>query len=500
MPRLGLLILDVSLVGVGSLLALALRENFDLTRDRLLEFLPYFTATVAVAFLIFAIGGITRAIWRFSSQPEYLKITATLILVIIGAVLITFAYNRLDGVARSLPLIQCLVCVALLIGARVLHKIAHDGRQIRKASAGFLRHTDAEPVSTLLVVGISKLAETYLQAITELAPGRIVIAGVVGRTDRHVGRLVATHPVLGELRDIDDILNDLEVHGIAIDKIVVATSFDALTAVDRATLLTLERSRNITVQFLAEHLGLDLKPQATPYRPNCRSELSFEIPPLELREIGKRRYWKVKRAIDAIVAFAALVIFSPFIVIVAFVVAATVGFPVIFWQQRPGLGGTPFRLYKFRTMKAAHTFDGRRLSDDERLSSIGTLMRRVRMDEWPQLFNIMRGDMSIIGPRPLLPCDQSEAYRARLLVRPGLTGWAQVVGGRTISPEDKAALDVWYVRNASLRLDLEIAARTIPMVLFGERICIPAIERAWRDLSAGGVLKGTLAYKTENAL
>ena len=121
-------------------------------------------------------------------------------------------------------------------------------------------------------------------------------------------------------------------------------------------------------------------------------------------------------------------------VLAAVLVGASVGLPVLFWQQRPGLGGRPFRVYKFRTMRAAHSSDGRRLSDKERVSQMGTLMRRLRLDELPQLFNIFRGDMSFIGPRPLLPCDQSDAYRARLLVRPGLTGWAQVVGGRDISP------------------------------------------------------------------
>ncbi len=176
------------------------------------------------------------------------------------------------------------------------------------------------------------------------------------------------------------------------------------------------------------------------------------------------------------------------------------GTPVLFWQQRPGLGGRPFRLYKFRTMRAGHDANGRRLSDAERVSSVGTIMRRLRLDELPQLFHILHGEMSLIGPRPLLPCDQADEYRARLLVRPGVTGWAQVVGGRDISPEDKAALDVWYVRNASLALDLEIAARTIPMMLLGERISRPLIERAWRELSEGGILKGELASKNRDQL
>ncbi len=114
-------------------------------------------------------------------------------------------------------------------------------------------------------------------------------------------------------------------------------------------------------------------------------------------------------------------------------------------------------------------------------------MRRTKLDELPQLLNILRGDMSFIGPRPLLPQDQPKTSAARLMVRPGLTGWAQVVGGRDTSPEDKAALDVWYVRNASLLLEFQIAVRTVPIILFGERISQALIERAHRELTESGV-------------
>jgi lipopolysaccharide/colanic/teichoic acid biosynthesis glycosyltransferase len=183
----------------------------------------------------------------------------------------------------------------------------------------------------------------------------------------------------------------------------------------------------------------------------------------------------------------------PIMAFVAICIAATIGRPFVFWQQRPGLGGRPFRLYKFRTMNAAYTSDGRALSDDERMSRIGNFLRRTRLDELPQLFNIVLGDMSFIGPRPLLPRDQDDAYRARLLLRPGLTGWAQVVGGRAISAEDKAALDVWYVRHASVLLDLKVVLKTIPIVLFGETISRHLIERAWSDLREAGVLRGRIA-------
>ena len=186
---------------------------------------------------------------------------------------------------------------------------------------------------------------------------------------------------------------------------------------------------------------------------------------------------------------AAFLIFTlaPFAMLVALVVALDVGFPVIFWQQRPGLYGRPFKLYKFRTMRAPHDKHQRRIPDDQRSSVVGRLLRRTRLDELPQLYNVLVGDMSLIGPRPLLPCDQAPDYAARLSVRPGITGWAQVNGGRIISASDKLILDIWYVQNVSLMLDLRIVLRTVKMVLFGDRINIEAVNQARSQLGLKAV-------------
>ena len=139
-------------------------------------------------------------------------------------------------------------------------------------------------------------------------------------------------------------------------------------------------------------------------------------------------------------------------------------------------------------MGNAHDHSGERIPDEERLSAIGRLLRRTRLDELPQIYNILIGEMSFVGPRPLLPVDQSSAFAARLLIRPGLTGWAQVSGGREISARDKAALDVWYVRNASLWLDLKILARTLPMILVSERTDDASVRMAWDELARSHVL------------
>ena len=435
---------------------------------------------------------------------DYMRVVEAVTLVIFGAVSATFIYNRLDGLARSLPVLQALSGITLLVAARVLHRLGHERYQQRKSSATFLQLAQGKTQANILVVGITQVTEAYLRAAAEYVPGRIKIAGLIGSTGRHVGRLVASYAVLGVPEDIEDILDRLDVHGVSIDRIVVATAFESLKADQRDALLRVEQSRSIILQFLAEDLGFDSGrertcPDGASSHNTVSSDMCFEIAPSELREIARRRYWTAKRAIDCLIAGTALVIVWPLMAIAAVFVAATMGSPVLFWQERPGLGGRPIRLYKFRTMRDAHDADGRRLSDAERVSRIGNLMRRLRLDELPQLLSVVRGEMAIIGPRPLLPCDQSEEYRARLLVRPGVTGWAQVVGGRDISPEDKAALDIWYVRNASLALDLEIAVRTIPMVLLGERISRPLIDRAWRELSEGGILKGDLALRIENS-
>ena len=192
---------------------------------------------------------------------------------------------------------------------------------------------------------------------------------------------------------------------------------------------------------------------------------------------------------------AAFLIFTlaPITALVAFIVALDVGFPLIFWQQRPGLYGRPFKMYKFRTMRAPHDKHWKRIPDDQRSSAVGQILRHTRLDELPQLYNVLVGDMSFVGPRPLLPHDQSPDYAARLSVRPGITGWAQVNGGRIISAPDKWILDIWYVQNASLVLDLKIVFRTVKMVLFGDRINTEAVHQARSDLGLKTLLATEIA-------
>jgi sugar transferase EpsL len=183
---------------------------------------------------------------------------------------------------------------------------------------------------------------------------------------------------------------------------------------------------------------------------------------------ARRRGSIAKRAFDVLVGGIAFVILSPAIMITAVVVWCNLGFPVLFRQTRAGLQGEPFCLYKFRTMTDACDFRGDLLPDAERLTSVSRLVRHLSLDELPQLWNVLRGDMSLVGPRPLLMAylDRytSEQMR-RHEVRPGITGWSQVNGRNLISWEQKLDMDIWYVENRSFKLDLRILIMTAMQVL-----------------------------------
>lgn len=181
----------------------------------------------------------------------------------------------------------------------------------------------------------------------------------------------------------------------------------------------------------------------------------------------------MKRCFDVFLALALLIILSLPMLIIACVVRIVMGKPVLFVQQRPGLHGAPFYLYKFRTMTDASNNTGELLPDKLRMTATGTILRRSSLDELPQLFNVLKGDLSFVGPRPLLmeylPRYSPEQAR-RHDAKPGITGWAQVNGRNAITWEEKFKLDVWYVDHQSFRLDLKIIFMTFWKILKREGI------------------------------
>ncbi|HEX8208567.1 MAG TPA: sugar transferase [Longimicrobium sp.] len=176
----------------------------------------------------------------------------------------------------------------------------------------------------------------------------------------------------------------------------------------------------------------------------------------------------VKRLVDVLASAGGLLLLSPVLLAVAIAVRWSMGSPVLFRQVRPGRHAVPFAMYKFRTMRDAHDENGDPLPDGERLTAVGRFLRKTSLDELPELINVLRGDMSLVGPRPLLmrylPYYTPREQR-RHDVRPGITGWAQVNGRNTARWADRLEMDVWYVEHQSLWLDIKVLARTAASLL-----------------------------------
>lgn len=181
----------------------------------------------------------------------------------------------------------------------------------------------------------------------------------------------------------------------------------------------------------------------------------------------------LKRTFDIFAAFFGLIVLSPIMIFLAWKIRRKLGSAVLFRQVRPGLNGKPFEMVKFRTMRDATDEEGRQLPDNQRMTSFGSFLRSSSLDELPELWNVLKGEMSLVGPRPLLmeylPLYTPEQYR-RHDVRPGITGWAQINGRNSLSWEDKFKLDTWYVDNRTMRLDIKIICLTLKKVIVKEGI------------------------------
>ena len=199
----------------------------------------------------------------------------------------------------------------------------------------------------------------------------------------------------------------------------------------------------------------------------------------------------MRRTVDIAVGGCAGLLLLPLLAVTWFLVLIALGRPVLFVQTRSGWRGAPFRLLKFRTMTNERDAAGELLRDELRATSLGRLLRRTRLDELPSFWNVVKGEMSLIGPRPLLPqtvAAMGEAGVARGAVRPGLTGWAQVNGNALLSDQEKLTLDLWYIRRRSLRLDVLIVYRTLKVLVLGEHVDVAQLQRA--DAYADGPYRG----------
>jgi lipopolysaccharide/colanic/teichoic acid biosynthesis glycosyltransferase len=408
---------------------------------------------------------IDRAIPQFFAVSDALNLVKAVVVSELLTAVTIFSVTRLDGVPRSVPMIHAIILGVWLFAALGLVRFVNA----RRGTAGRERPLVRE---NIILIGLNGVSAFFIKFLEEPAARRFQVVALLDTEPRWVGRTVNGVCVLGPPSHLASLVAEFAEHGVRIDKVVVAGN---------PKLLPIEQIRDscerlkIDLEFAADYLGSRAGTDpASRGRRTTEPTRRYHVWPA----VRRSDYFFIKTRVEFPITVVLIFLVLPGFLIASLLSLLDVGPPILFWQQRIGLHGGDFRLYKIRTLRHAFDNDGREIPLEQRLSWVGRLLRRTRLDELPQLLNVLVGDMALIGPRPLLPRDQPPNSSVRLSVRPGLTGWAQVNGGVLLSPEEKEGLDAWYIRHASLRLDLRIAALSVWCVLRGDRKSEKAIARA----------------------
>jgi lipopolysaccharide/colanic/teichoic acid biosynthesis glycosyltransferase len=386
---------------------------------------------------------------RYFSAHSALDIAEAVLFAELMTTAALFTLTRLDGIPRSMPIMHGLLLATGVIAVRILIRVV------------FSEQNDANNHNRyrerIILIGANPLAAVFIQLLRACAPQRESVIAVLDNDGAMVGRAISGVQVLGAPHELDAIIGEFAIHGISINRVVVAGEVDTLNPTVLHQVERVCQRQKIKLCFLPRMIGLTERgPTEEPIDSVPRQAIPLSSPSL---------FYRSKRALDIIGSIALIVFLSPLMMIAGMLVMLDVGTPVLFWQERLGWKGRSFLIYKFRTLRAPFGPDGNPILGSRRPSAIGHFLRVTRIDELPQLLNVLLGDMSLIGPRPLLPEDQPSAASIRLSVRPGISGWAQVNGGKLVSKEDKDELDEWYIRNASLWVEARIVFRTIKLML-----------------------------------
>ena len=460
---------DVLLATLTPYLALWIRDAYILSIEGMETAFIYCAISFTFSVFAFAAFRLRDSLAHYFTVHDAVEIAKAVVVAELLTCVLLFSITRLEGIPRSTPVIHALVLILGLISVRAVTHLALNGKLVRGEQEIARKH--------VIMIGVTRLTAIYMKFLDAIAPGAHKIIALLDDAANFCGRSVHGVRVLGPPSELELVIEEFAVHGVQTDQVVIGMNSNDLPEVVLEEVRCVCARHNIELGFVPEMFGLTATPE-----PEALSKVQAEFeeslvaePPLELPA-----HFKLKRYLDFVAALVLLTVLSPFWLIAAVVAMYDVGMPVLFWQQRMGVGSRRFLLYKFRTLRTPFDGTGRKLSDEERLSPIGRFMRRSRLDELPQLLNILVGDMSLIGPRPLLPCDQPKNLAIRLMVRPGITGWAQVNGGVLLTPDEKEWLDEYYVRNASLWLDLRIVLMTVLMFFRGDRRS-ELVDSAWTN-------------------
>lgn len=450
-----LFMLDIGAALVAPIIAFWVRDGSIFTRVNPIAILVYVGAAAFFSIFFCVQFRAAHGLAKFFSFYDGIQIAKASTCAVTATAVMLFTLTRLEDVPRSILPIHFLILTAALVGGRLIRRAIaqrHDlGIGIGNA------HADERSV---IIVGTGQLAQFYIRLLDSFAADNRRIAAILDDDRSLHGRSIHGHFIMGNTYDAERILGVLVEHGVNVTGFVVCERDRVRAHELRVRLAPLCSDRGLELDLLAEQLSVSF----------CGGEKESGHAYSRLSEtIVNNGYLRIKPVIDLALAAILILVLSPLFALAGLLVIISFGSPVVFWQRRIGRTGRPISIYKFRTMRHPIDATGRRLTNDERIPLIGRFLRATRLDELPQLYNVFRGDMSLVGPRPLLPADQPIDRELRLAMTPGITGWAQIHGGKLITAEEKNALDAWYVRNASLLLDVIIILRTISIILTGDR-------------------------------
>jgi lipopolysaccharide/colanic/teichoic acid biosynthesis glycosyltransferase len=450
--RIYLSLWDLFWALVSPILALYLRDvdpHFDADWSAVVY---YWVLSGGFAILAFFAFRLQDGMTRYFSVHEALDIAEAVLFAELMTFAVLFTLTRLDGIPRSIPLVHGLLLAVGLLAARVFVRI--------------MASEDNEPPEhqcrreRIILIGANRFASSFIQLLKAYAPQQQRVIAVLDENAAMIGRAISGVQILGAPHELEAIISEFAIHGISTDRVVIAGEVDFLSSPVLHELERICKKRQIELTFLPRMIGVsERKPTNAPavISKPVASGPSFALPPL----------FRLKRWIDIVGSLTLIVLLFPLLMLAGLLVLLDVGRPIFFWQERLGWKGRSFLIYKFRTLRAPFDSAGRPALGSRQPSAVGRFLRAARLDELPQLLNVLFGEMSLIGPRPLLPEDQPANTSIRLSVRPGISGWAQINGAKLVTKEQKEELDEWYVRNASLWLDFWIMMMTIKMVLRG---------------------------------
>lgn len=462
LPWVNIATLDLLWGVIAPILALASRDIDLFSHEQLTTSLIYIGVSSVLTAASFIWFRLSHSVSRYFSVDDALNVVKASAVAVGLTVVVCFLLWRLDNIPRLVPLVHFAV---LAIG-NIVGRMQRYLRRRRRDRPKSFRH-DAE---NLLIVGVSDLCWYYIQLIENLASDHFSVVALVDDSRSLQNRFVHGYQVAGRIKDLSEVLEEYDNHGVQIHRLVIAVDPKALSSETMDYIHQVASERGAAVDVLQERLALDSGDHA----------VSFPAEPI-VCELGKPLFWKTKRAFDILMSGLLLILTFPLAAVASCLVLIDLGAPLLFWQVRIGRGRRKIAVYKFRTLQARYRRGDQRLSLADRTSWLGNLLRRTHLDELPQLLGILAGEISLVGPRPLLPVDLAENTGLRTAVRPGITGWAQINGGTLLTREEKNAMDEWYIRHASWKLEIRILALTVLELFRAGKRNEAAIAEALRE-------------------